>query len=122
MPVEPVVMAIFFARFRGQRGNAEWKPAVDLYRTARGWVIKCDLAGVALEDVTVESSGSQIRLRGVRRDRPLDPAWKPYSMEISYSGFERLLDLPCDLSHATIERECRDGMLLVHIKLGEVNG
>jgi HSP20 family molecular chaperone IbpA len=40
-------------------------------------------------------------------------------MEIAYSRFERVLELPCDLGRAEIETTYRDGMLFVHIRTGE---
>ena len=36
-------------------------------------------------------------------------------MEISYSRFERSIDLPINLERCQVETEYRDGMLLVHI-------
>jgi HSP20 family molecular chaperone IbpA len=36
-------------------------------------------------------------------------------MEISYSAFERCMELPCDLQTADITSEYRDGMLVVRI-------
>ena len=39
-----------------------------------------------------------------------------YHMEISYSTFERTLELPVDLEPARIATEYKDGMLLVRIR------
>jgi len=36
-------------------------------------------------------------------------------MEIAYNRFERTIELPCDLAHARITVECRDGMLLLRV-------
>ena len=36
-------------------------------------------------------------------------------MEIAYSRFERILELPCDLKHFNITTEYHDGLLLVFI-------
>jgi HSP20 family molecular chaperone IbpA len=36
-------------------------------------------------------------------------------MEIAYNRFERTIELPCDLAHARIAVECRDGMLLLRV-------
>jgi HSP20 family molecular chaperone IbpA len=37
-------------------------------------------------------------------------------MEIAYSRFERVIDLPADLDQACIATEYRDGMLLIRIQ------
>jgi len=36
-------------------------------------------------------------------------------MEISYSRFERTIELPCDVDHFRILTEYRDGMLLLRL-------
>jgi HSP20 family molecular chaperone IbpA len=36
-------------------------------------------------------------------------------MEIAYNRFARTIELPCDLEHARITVECRDGMLLLRV-------
>ncbi len=93
-----------------------WEPAADLYSTAEGWVIKVELAGVSLGDIQVEVQEDQLIIRGTRRDWLVAQGWRQYSMEISYSPFERILKIPCDLHDAVVSRECRDGMLLVHVR------
>ena len=39
-----------------------------------------------------------------------------YRMEIAYSHFERIIDLPCNLESARITTEYQYGMLLVRIQ------
>jgi HSP20 family protein len=95
--------------------EASWRPAVDLYRTRWGWLVKFELAGVGLEDVRVEAGGSWLRISGQRRDRlPLEGCI-PYSMEISYNRFERVVEFPCDVASARLELQWRDGILLVGV-------
>jgi HSP20 family protein len=92
-----------------------WCPAADVYRTPQGWLVKLDLAGVRIEDVTLEVQGRRMRVRGTRRDWTYQEGCHYYQMEIAYSNFERNVELPCDLERADITTEYRDGMLLVHI-------
>jgi HSP20 family protein len=92
-----------------------WEPAADIYRTPGGWKIKFDLAGVKPEDIEILISGDRLTIRGVRRDSIIDHGWSYYQMEITYSRFERVLALPCDLERARISCECRDGWLMLHI-------
>jgi HSP20 family protein len=92
-----------------------WRPAADIYRTPEGWVVKLELAGVRPEDVNVEISGSELFVSGVRRDRFVEAGWSHHSMEITYSHFERVIELPCDLGRASVSIEGRYGLLLVRV-------
>lgn len=100
-----------------------WQPATDVYRTATGWLVKFELAGVKPQDIELQALGGTLTLRGLRRDTVLEEAERSggavpvhYRMEISYSHFERSVDLPCDLKKAEISTQCRDGILLVSIR------
>jgi HSP20 family protein len=94
-----------------------WQPSTDIYRTAKGWLIKFDLAGVRPEDVELTLSGNRVSLRGVRRDSCLEECCHCYQMEIAYSQFERHITLPTTLERARIDAEHRNGMLLVRVTL-----
>ena len=92
-----------------------WEPAADVYRTGDDWVIKIELAGVRLGDVQIDLRDDQVVITGIRRDWLVAEGWKPYSMEISYSPFERAFKVPCNLQDAVVSTEWRDGMLLIHL-------
>ncbi|HJQ70127.1 MAG TPA: Hsp20/alpha crystallin family protein [Blastocatellia bacterium] len=92
-----------------------WQPAVDIYRCPEGWKIKFDLAGVKPEDVQVLVADDRLIVRGVRRDGVITEGWSYYQLEITYSRFERVLQIPCDLSSAEVRTESRDGWLILHI-------
>src|SRR5262245_60062476 len=107
-------MSLFFISAEAGAALA-WRPAADIYRTPEGWVVKLELAGVQEDDVNVVTSGSELFVSGVRRDRFVEEGWCHYSMEITYSHFERVIELPCDLDRASISIESHDGLLLVRL-------
>jgi HSP20 family protein len=107
-------MSLFFISAEAGAAMA-WRPAADIYRTSKGWVVKLELAGVKQEDVNVVASGSELFISGVRRDRFVEEGWSHHSMEITYSHFERVIELPCDLSRASVSIEGHDGLLLVRV-------
>src|ERR1700722_14941608 len=87
--------------------NAPWQPNVDVYRTSDGWLVKFELAGVRADDIDLQVLGGRMTLCGVRRDILLEESEKKgedrpvyHRMEIAYSRFERILELPCDLKQA----------------------
>jgi HSP20 family molecular chaperone IbpA len=95
-----------------------WQPPVDVYRITGGWLLKFELAGVASKDVTVTLQGSQVIVRGARLDHCIEEGCSLQRMEISYNLFERIVELPVDLSRASLSSEFSNGMLLLRITQG----
>ena len=93
-----------------------WQPLVDVYRTDNGWLIKYELAGVRPEDVRLSINGACLILHGSRRDCCIEEGCCHFRMEISYSHFERTVELPTSLERAQLTSEFRHGMLLVRIE------
>jgi HSP20 family protein len=103
-----------------QAGTATcWQPAVDIYRSRSGWLLKFDLAGVRVEDVEVLVEGCHVTVRGVRRDWVLEEGYWHYAMEIAYNRFERTVQLPCEVPHPHTQLEYRHGILIVRLDTEE---
>ena len=113
------VRALFFLPAIETRAPKVWQPYVDIYHAPEGWVVKMELAGVRPQDVSIAVRGAQLRISGVRYDRIVEAGWRHYAMEIAYNRFERTLALPCDLEHARITLEGRDGMLFLRVAAQE---
>ncbi|MGP0063658.1 MAG: Hsp20/alpha crystallin family protein [Isosphaeraceae bacterium] len=92
-----------------------WQPRADIYRMAGGWLVKLELAGVRLEDVKLTARGSTLTVRGTRRDVYLHECLDCHSLEIAYSQFERILELPGMSEKAEIAASFQDGMLIVRV-------
>ena len=99
------------------RAAVHWSPPVDVYRTRQGWLVKFDLAGVSPGDLQLTASGRRLTVRGRRRDWCIEQGdcCSAYSMEITYSQFQRTVELPCDIDPLHIATDYRDGMLLVRL-------
>jgi HSP20 family protein len=110
------VMRALFLPAQGALREALWRPPADVYRCPRGWVVKFDVAGVRPDDVSLSVNGRRLTLRGCRRDSFTEEGHHHYSMEISYSRFERSIELPADVEAARLTTEYRDGMLVVRIE------
>jgi HSP20 family protein len=94
-----------------------WQPALDVYRSPRGWLVKCDLAGVHPEDIQISLAGRWLTIAGTRRDWSIEKGLHLYSLEITYAGFERRVELPYELQGAEIRLDYRDGMLLIALTM-----
>ena len=104
--------------FRQPAESSGWQPLLDIYELRDGWLLKADLAGVRPDEVKVSMTGRQIAIRGVRRDLCVEEGCCHYRMEISYSRFERTVELPSDPGPVRVQTEFRDGMLLIRIRRG----
>ncbi|HEY7183781.1 MAG TPA: Hsp20/alpha crystallin family protein [Blastocatellia bacterium] len=111
----PVKTIVFFTPAAAASREARWEPDADIYRSRRGWLVKLDLAGVRRNDVTLEAAGRRLAVRGRRRDLVVSEDWSHYSMEIAYSDFERIIEMPCNLDCAAVNAELLDGMLLIYV-------
>jgi len=111
------LMQSLFLPAAGTCREACWRPAVDVYRTPRGWLVKFDLAGVRIQDIALSVCGTRLTVHGSRRDWCAEEGASHYRMEIAYSHFERSIELPCNLELARIASDYREGMLLVRIEM-----
>lgn len=102
--------------------RVDWRPAVDIYGTRRGWLVKFDLAGVRPQEIELVAHGQRLIVRGVRRDFALEEGHRCHSLEISYNRFERTVELPCNVEAAQVSTDYRDGMLLVYLQLENPEG
>jgi HSP20 family protein len=93
-----------------------WCPAADVYRTADGWIVKVDLAGIKPSDVEVTIDGDVLRLSGSRRDGTCGEGVSHYQLEITYSRFEKMIQFPRSIEHVRIERDYSDGLLTLRLR------
>jgi len=102
--------------FQAVTSRPSWQPLLDIYELRDGWLVKADLAGVRPDEVSVSVRGRDVTITGLRRDHAVEEGCCHYRMEISYSRFERTIELPSDLGPAILQSEFRDGMLLIRIR------
>jgi HSP20 family protein len=93
-----------------------WCPAADVYRSDEGWIVKVDLAGVKPLDVEVIIDGDLLRISGSRRDGTCGEGVSHYQLEITYSRFEKMIRFPRSIEHASIDRDYRDGLLILRLR------
>jgi HSP20 family protein len=99
--------------------NDTWEPRADVYRMADGWLIKLELAGVKLDEIRLVASGPTLIVQGTRRDEHCHQGMGCHCMEIAYSQFRRVLELPELPTTPEMTKSYVDGMLVIRIKAGE---
>ena len=101
---------------RGKRPSGRlWCPAADVYSTRDGWIVKVDLAGIRPEDVQITIEGPLLRVSGLRRDSFCGEGVSHYQLEITYSRFEKTIQFPRSIEHASIARDYHDGLLILRL-------
>lgn len=93
-----------------------WCPAADVYRTKDGWIVKVDLAGIKPADVEIKIDDDILRISGSRRDGICGEGVSHYQLEITYSRFEKMIQFPRSIEHASIDRDYRDGLLILRLR------
>ena len=92
-----------------------WCPAADVYRTRDGWIVKVDLAGIRPGDIEITIDGDLLRISGSRRDAFCGEGISHYQLEITYSRFEKMVQFPRSIEHASLERDYSDGLLILRL-------
>jgi HSP20 family protein len=105
---------------RVRPGARVWRPDADIYRAADGWIVKVDLAGVNADDLEIIIHDRTLSISGCRRDTSFGEGIAYHQLEITYSRFEKTLQFPCSIAGASILRDYRDGLLILHLR-GEEN-
>jgi HSP20 family protein len=93
-----------------------WNPAADVYRVSDGWVVKVDLAGICSDELEIEIRDSLLLIRGCRRDTHYREGFVYQQMEITYSRFEKSIQFPSAIDGASINRDYRDGFLIINVR------
>ena len=92
-----------------------WNPAADVYKSANGWIVKVDLAGVCTDELEIELRGSLLTIRGCRRDTHYRDGFIYQQMEITYSRFEKSIQFPAPIEGASLRRDYKDGFLIIEV-------
>jgi HSP20 family protein len=92
-----------------------WSPLVDMLETPDAYVIRAELPGVSLDNVSVEIRNRRLTISG---SRPFEsePSLAAYlSIERVHGDFERSFNLPGDVDVDAIKAKYTDGILEIHI-------
>jgi HSP20 family protein len=69
-----------------------------------------------MEDIQVHVNARKVTVSGVRRDYMVEEGCRHYSMEITYSRFQRTIELPDEVNKEDLRVDYRDGILFVRIR------
>lgn len=102
--------------------RAGFMPRVDVYYQEQpaAAVISMELAGVTLEDLTIDVQGRAVRIAG--RRPPVAQAGRVYQqLEIEHGPFERIIELGADVEADAARATYEDGVLEIELPLARRN-
>jgi len=113
--LEEQVRRGFDALFEAHKTSASFRPAVDIYETTQGLVLRLELAGVAPGDVSLTLTGNELVVRGRRRPQLPEGIRRFVHLEMAFGIFERSFRLPIPIDPQGVEARYVDGVLEVHL-------
>jgi HSP20 family protein len=102
--------------------RAGFTPRVDVYYTQSppAAVIAIDLAGITVDELTVDVQGRMVRISG--RRPPVIAAGRVYQqLEIEHGPFERVIELGADVEQEAARATYVDGMLEIELPIARRN-
>ncbi len=97
------------------RYGSLWRPPTDVYETDDAVVVRMEVPGLHVEDLSVTVHARTLVVRAVRRDPCLDGKCRVHQLEVHYGLFERVIPLPGSVVHEEADGCYADGFLLVTI-------
>ncbi len=93
-----------------------WSPHTDIFETEQEIEIICDLAGVKLEDIHVETDRRTLRIYGIRRESQRRHDGSYLLAEIPSGYFERSFSLSVPVDMETIKANYAEGLLQIRLE------
>jgi HSP20 family protein len=99
-----------------------FSPAIDVYYCGRPprAIVTADLAGVSLEDVSIEIRGRQVVISGERRSQEGEDRLYQ-QIEIAHGPFRRVVELGADVVAEQARASYEDGILRLEAPLADAD-
>jgi HSP20 family protein len=96
------------------RGHSDaWAPTTDIFARGGDLVIRCELPGVASEDLEVAYSHGNLSITGARHRDTEDIVY--YANERYYGAFRREISLPEGVREEDINADFAEGLLTITV-------
>lgn len=97
----------------GVEAGGEWLPNADVYETEEDLVVKFEVPGVTLKDVTLAINGNNLILRGEKKRTEAAKSAKYHCMERGFGKFKRVVHISSPVNTHQAKTELQDGVLKV---------
>lgn len=101
--------------------GSSWFPPVDIYETENEIILKAELPGVEMKNISVEVNENVITLKGEKKLGKNLCEENYHRMERFYGTFQRVFSLPNSVEKSNVKANYRDGVLEITVpKAAEV--
>jgi HSP20 family protein len=97
----------------GGEAGGEWLPNADVYETDEELVVKFEVPGVTLKDVSLAINGNNLVLRGEKKRAETAKGAKYHCMERGFGKFKRVVHISSPVNTHQARTELENGVLKV---------
>lgn len=90
-----------------------WNPPTDIYETKDSIIIKIEIAGMRKEDISIALEGDLLVVSGTREEDVPIKKENIHLIEVHYGRFQRVFNLPPQLTLSHIVATYKDGFLKI---------
>jgi HSP20 family protein len=104
---------------QGSRTHATaWIPVMDIFASGEDLVIRCELAGISRDEVSISLEHDALTIFGDRTGAPDEEGTTYYVRERHYGAFRRTINLPEGTERGSLAASLEDGLLEVTVAGG----
>ncbi len=90
-----------------------FKPPTDVLETDEKVIIRVEIAGISVDNLSIIYDQHQLSIQGIRQD--LMPKRAFHQMEVHYGEFSTEIDIPVSINPNQITADYRDGFLIIEL-------
>ena len=95
--------------------GSSWYPSVDIYETDEHIILKAEIPGIDINNVSIEANENTITLKGERRFEKNLCEENYHRMERFYGAFQRAFNLPNHVDKDKVKASFKDGVLEITV-------
>jgi HSP20 family protein len=103
----------FFER-RGEDGDVDWAPAMDVSELENEIVVKAEIPGMEKEEIKVTVKDDMLTVSGEKKREEREEGENWHRVERTYGSFRRVLTLP-SVDNEKVEATYKDGVLKIRL-------
>jgi HSP20 family protein len=102
----------------GRTHSSAWIPRMDIFAQGDNLVMRCELAGVARDEVDISFDHDTLTIFGERTGAPDVEDGSYYVRERQYGSFRRTINLPEGTDRSSVTALLQDGLLEITVAGG----